>query len=357
VATLVTVWCAAPATARAQGSDDSQGDSAIGASGLVVRAFGAVEWGSNRPPGVPNSFTLGQFDLFVTSNLSERVSVLAEVVLEGGIDTRVVTDLERLQLTYRWNDHLQVTAGRYHTGIGFYNAAFHHGAFFETPIGRPRVFAFEDEGGVLPVHDVGLTVRGRVPKTGAGLYYLFEVGNGRAWDPEAGAEEGADVDAEAANDQNAAKATNFGLSYRPDRLHGLEVGASYYRDTIPVARGASVGQRIVAAYVAYRTPDIEILAEWLALSHRAAGGDRHDTAGYAQASKAWGKLRPYYRYDRLAIDPDTPFIGLAGAQTAHTAGLRVDVSEWAGFKAQYERADFPTERGVDSVRTQLVFVF
>ena len=61
---------------------------------MVVHAFGSVDWLNNQGPGSPNSFALGQFDLFVTSAINDRVSVLAEVVMEAsGADTRVVTDL------------------------------------------------------------------------------------------------------------------------------------------------------------------------------------------------------------------------------------------------------------------------
>jgi hypothetical protein len=156
--------------ARIQTADERQDELAAPGTELLVRAFGSVDWGATELPGTPNSFALGQFDLFVTASLNEWVSVLAEIVMEGSsADTRVVTDLERLQLTFRMNDHLQLTAGRYHTGIGFYNTAFHHGSYFETPIGHPRVFAFEDEGGVLPVHETGITARGTVPKTGSAL--------------------------------------------------------------------------------------------------------------------------------------------------------------------------------------------
>jgi hypothetical protein len=353
-AALVAFWATMPMSLGAQGSDDQPPPNAQRAD-LLVRAFGAVEWGATERANEPNSFALGQFALFATSNLSERISVLAEIVMEGGIDTRVVTDLERLQLTFRWNDHLQASAGRYHTGIGFYNTAFHHGAYFETPIGRPRVFAFEDEGGVLPVHDVGVTVRGQIPEAPTGLLYLIEVGNGRTWDhsPDASG----DADDDVARDQNAAKATNVGLSYRSERWRGLEVGTSFYRDVIPRADAPSVAVRIGTAYVAYRTPGVEVLAEWLVLGHRTADRRHIDTAGYAQASKAWGMVRPYYRYDRLAIASDTPFIGSIGSSTAHTVGIRVDPSDWVGLKAQYEHADVLGQRGVDALRTQLVFMF
>jgi hypothetical protein len=34
-------------------------------------------------------------------------------------------DLERVLLKYNFNDHLRMSFGHYHTGIGYYNTAFH----------------------------------------------------------------------------------------------------------------------------------------------------------------------------------------------------------------------------------------
>lgn len=317
---------------------------------MIVHAFGSVDWGAREQPDTPNSFALGQFALFVTSAINERVSVLAEVVMEGsGTNTRVTVDLERLQLTYRFNDHLNISAGRYHTGIGYYNAAFHHASYFENPIGRPRVYAFEDEGGVLPVHELGVSARGTVPKTGAALHYVAEVGNGRRW---------TNLDAADGRDQNQAKSTNIGLSLRPERWRGVELGASLYRDTIPAGSDRSIAHHILATYGVYRTPTIELMAEWLQLSHQQAGSSRFDThAGYLQASRAVGRVRPYYRYDRLDIAPETPLIGSFGSSASHALGIRFDPGEWVGLKAQYERLSDRRGAGLDGVHVQLVFVF
>jgi len=316
---------------------------------VVAHAFGSVEFLASHPVETPSSFALGQFSLFITSALNEHFSVLAELVLEASAgDTRVTTDLERLMLTYRMNDHLGISAGRYHTGIGYYNAAFHHGSYFETPIGRPRIFRFEDEGGVLPIHEVGLSARGIVPKTGSLLHYVAEVGNGRRW---------VDVDAGEGLDQNQAKSTNVGLSLRPERWRGLEIGGSFYRDDIPTAPDHAVAHRIGAAYGVYRTPSTEVMAEWLQLSYRQENGVRSESrGGYFQASHAIGKLRPYYRYDRLDIPPDTPFIGTFGSSEFHILGLRFDPADWVGVKTQYERNH---ENGArfNVAHVQLVFVF
>jgi hypothetical protein len=318
---------------------------------VVVHAFGSVDWANSGEPNAPNSFALGQLALFMTSAINDRVSVLAEVVLEASAaNTQVTTDLERLQLTYRLNDHLNLSAGRYHTGIGFYNAAFHHGSYFETTIGRPRIFAFEDEGGVLPVHEVGLSARGIVPKTGSALRYVAEVGNGRRW---------TELDEHEGLDQNGAKSTNLGLSLRPERWRGAEIGASVYRDDIPAGADTVIKNDIVAAYAVYRTPAVELMAEWLRLSYRPETiGQRFDNhGGYVQASRAFGKLRPYYRYDRLDIDPATPLIGSFGSSETHVFGVRYDPGAWVGLKAQYERLSTTTIAGANGMHVQLVFVF
>ena len=321
------------------------------ASALVIRAFGAVEWDGSQRPETPNSFTIGQLSLFVNAPVSERVNFVAELVMEGSTNTRVVTDVERLLVTFRFDDHLQLAAGRYHTGIGFYNAAFHHGAYFDTVIGRPRVYAFEDEGGVLPVHDVGLTARGAVPGTRSALHYVAEVGNGRSWTPSSDREI-------AGRDDNGAKATNVGLVFHPARWTGLEIGGSFYRDRVQRVDAEPCDQRIGTAYFVYRRASNEFMAEWLRITHKTQAGVSYgNNAGYIQVSKALGIFRPYYRYDRLSIDPETPLIGASGSYRDHILGLRLDPVEQVGIKLQYERVDQAGLRGLDGVRAQLVVFF
>jgi hypothetical protein len=337
--------------ASAQAPDDPHEQMIGEGPELLVKLFGSVDWGASQLPAMPNSFELGQFAVFVTSSLSDHISVLAEIVMEaGGTNTRVVTDLERLQVTFRLNDKLSLSAGRYHTDIGYYNAAFHHASYFETTIGRPRVYAFEDEGGVLPVHEVGLTMHGIVPKTGNMLHYVAEVGNGRSWTTPADGAEG--------RDSNSGKSTNVGLSLQPRQWRGVNIGTSYYRDEILHPTLGTVDHRITTAYGVYRTPSTEVIAEWLRLTYLTSDGRQSDSlSGYAQASHAFGKLRPYYRYDRLGIDPAAPFIGAFEPYKAHIAGIRIDPAEWIGLKAQYERLDQGVYHGINAVRTQLVFVF
>jgi len=51
---------------------------------MRIRGFSDVTLhGSNRK-GDTTSFTLGQLDLFITSDLSDRLKFLSEIVFEGG---------------------------------------------------------------------------------------------------------------------------------------------------------------------------------------------------------------------------------------------------------------------------------
>jgi hypothetical protein len=50
-----------------------------------------------------------------------------------------------------------VVVGRFHSAIGYSNTAYHHGTWLQTTTGRPLLFQFEDQGGILPIHNVRLT--------------------------------------------------------------------------------------------------------------------------------------------------------------------------------------------------------
>src|SRR5256885_3337225 len=51
-------------------------------------------------------------DLFVTSDVSEKLKFLSEVVFEAGRDNSFGVDIERLLLNYSFGDFLNVGVGR-----------------------------------------------------------------------------------------------------------------------------------------------------------------------------------------------------------------------------------------------------
>jgi hypothetical protein len=69
-------------------------------------------------------------------------------------------DVERVIVRYAARDYFNVSAGKFHTAFGYWNNAYHHGAIIQPTINRPVFVRFEDHGGYLPVHQVGLQFSG-----------------------------------------------------------------------------------------------------------------------------------------------------------------------------------------------------
>ena len=201
---------------------------------------------TSSDPSAPNSFALGHLALFATSAINDRVSVLAEVVLEASAaTTEVASDLERLQLTCRFNDHLNLPAGRYHTGIGYDNAAFHHGSYFETTIGR-RAFSRSRISAASSRFTRSASARAASCRDRDRRYGTSPKSATAAGGPTSTPKKGLD--------QNHAKSTSIGLSLRPERWRGAEIGASFSPDDIPGGANPVVDNQIFDAFGARGGP-------------------------------------------------------------------------------------------------------
>jgi hypothetical protein len=187
---------------------------ASGSPAFRVHLFGDVKFSAIDSVGARNGFSLGQFDIFGRSQLSDRLSVLTEATLTALPRNSFTARLERLLLTYSPNDYFVASAGRYHASIGYYNTAYHHGSWFQTAIGRPLVFAIDGDIGVLPAHTLGVSATGDIPSGALGLRYVAEIGSGRASQSSA-----ANALQPALADNNT-PSFNLGLTMRPDRLTG-----------------------------------------------------------------------------------------------------------------------------------------
>ena len=318
---------------------------------LRIRGFGDVTFhGDNyHPPaftGIPpdtTSFTLGQLNLFVTSDISDKFKFLSEIVFEGGPDniygqTRgeanaFSVDVERYLLTYSANDYFNMSAGRYHTAIGYYNTAFHHSTWLQTTTGRPLLFQFEDRGGILPIHNVGVEAHGRIPSGSLGLHYVVEVGNGRESRNPFLDEPVQNVVAE-----DNHKAYNIALFARPTKVAGLQTGFSIYRDKLtPGPTFAKVDETILAAHAVYTSTNFEWLNEALVIRHTPLGGHVFETPGwYTQMSQRFGAYRPYFRYQYINASSNEPIFPDIGLRAGPQAGLRYDASESVALKLQYD---------------------
>jgi hypothetical protein len=328
---------------------------------LQIRGYADVGWSGSDQKGSTNSFALGQYNLFITSRLTDRASFLAETVLEADSKNQFGIDPQRLLLIYTVNDALNFSFGRYHTGIGFYNTAYHHSAFMQTTLGRPFLFQFEDGGGILPIHNVGVSVTG-VLSNAVGLHYLAEIGNGRSARTALGVSP-----VENAVAEHNGKAFDLGLYFRPPIVTGLQLGASGYHDHLtPVVlvggvptRIPNVSEDIIAAHIVYQGPRFEFLNEGVLMRHQSDGSPVtvNIPGFYSQISNRWGRYRPYFRYEYLQVPVNDPLYADVGLIHGPHGGLRFDLSEMAAFKVEYGRNLSRTPKAVNTLGMQFSFAF
>jgi hypothetical protein len=307
--------------------------------------------------GPTNSFEIGRFDMFATARLSNRLSVLGEVLFEGLSDNSIAVDIERLLLKYRQSDYLTASIGRIHTAIGYYNTAFHRGEFFQTAIGRPAMFEFDDQGGFLPMQDVGISLEGKIPSGKLGLNYVFEVTNGRFYGQN-------QEPTQNTTDANNSKAVNINISAKPEKIAGLDVGFSFRHDYLSDVNNLQVAESIPVIYVVFTNSKYEFLNEGMVVSHSEPVGPVHHTTGfYSQISRAFGRYRPYFRYSYVNAPNSDPIYGNdaeiaeVGRINGPALGMRADFNSHAAFKLQYEREGKAAEKSTNGAAVQFAFTF
>lgn len=311
---------------------------------LEIRGFGHVQYDysqsdySDETQSDTNHFTNGGVDLFITSKIADKISFLNETVFEFGSNGANVLDVERVLLKYDMEDWLKIAIGRGHTSLGYWNQQFHHGTWLQTTASRPIMYRFEDDGGILPVHFVGLEFSGILEAPGGSLSYASNVANGRGTIAD---------EIQLIEDDNDSKMMGMQFTYEPEAVEGLGVGANYLRDTIPPAlgttnRGAEIDEEMYGMHILYLLDPYEMILEGLVVDHDNHATDLEDkTVGaYGQLAYKIGKYKPYFRYDWLRIADRDPFFGgSVEDETSYTMGLRYELTSYNALKLEYRSVD------------------
>jgi hypothetical protein len=320
-----------------------------------VHLFADMKYAAVDTTGSRNGFSLGQFDLFGRSELSDALSVIAEATLTALPRNTFSAHLERLMLTYSPSDFFSASAGRYHTGIGYYNTAYHHGTWFQTATGRPLIYAIDGDIGVIPIHTLGVSTTGSIPSGSLGLHYLAEFGSGRA-----GQASAAGAAQPALNDNNT-PSMNGALWIRPEGLDGLQLGVSLYRDrlTLSDTSKAPNDETIGAAHIVYKTDALELMTEGMLMRHdpRGAAPSSDSRGYYAQASRRFGTVRPYVRMDYLDIPKTDPLFAFLGRRSGPSVGVRYDFQPLAALKLQTSHLNQTTRPDMNRFDAQVSFMF
>jgi hypothetical protein len=317
---------------------------------LNIRGFGHFQYEADEEG---HNFELGNMDLFISSQVAKKLKFFSEVVFQFEEGDEQEIDVERIILKYEYADWLNISAGRGHTAIGYWNHTYHHGRWLYTTIDRPVIFRFEDEGGILPVHFVGLEVMGRINLDIGNLTYTADLANGRGR---------TNTKVQLVDDANDSKLGSFMFTFEPDMTPGFGFGGNVIFDHIPnnpvVGRLNDTQEIIAGGHAFYIDNKFELIAEYQYVDHNSIFDNSH-WGGYFQASYKLGKFQPYYRYDILEIDSRDTFFASASDIDQHTFGIRYDWFSFAAVKFEYRHANssISTQGAPNSGTIQISFAF
>src|SRR2546427_1359674 len=339
------------------GSATEEREAQIHYPSLQIRGFGDVDFSATDQKGSVSGFDLGQFVLHLASPLSQKVSYFGEVSFTAQPNTYEV-NVERTIIRYDYNDYFKMSFGKYHTPIGYWNAAFHHGAWLQTTISRPEMVQIG--GSFIPVHFVGLLAEGNVPSGGLGLGYSVGLCNGRASVFSRAGDSGD------ANNNRAWVATVFS---RPARFYGFQFGVSVYRDKLTPVPGQNFSEAIESAHLVWTKEHPEVLSEFFNVHHRDLQTSRtlNSQAFYVQLGYRLrfqeNKWKPYYRFEYIHRPTNEPVWDFTGVPVVSdlvgsTVGLRYDITNYAALKGEYRNDRVGTdEPRINGVFLQTAFTF
>jgi hypothetical protein len=296
-----------------------------------IRGF--ADFGTNYSNDQVN-FTLGEQDLFITSDVSDRLSFLGETVFKyvATSPTRFDISVERIIMKYNIKGNHNILFGKHHTPVNYWNDSYHHGRVLFPTIFRPEMFG----KGVVPLHTTGIRFQGQnLGKLRFGYDAL--IGNGTA--------------STDALDFNKPKTIMLGVNMTP--IDRFRVGLTYYHDNVPaqtvqhhttnVAK-KDINQSLYSASVSYFGNKFELLAEasvgMNAYNDTLVDGAITEVnpvspAGYLYAGyRIKQKFVPYLRADLLQFSHEEMLFPM-NAQRGAVFGLRYEINYLAVVKLEY----------------------
>jgi hypothetical protein len=316
-------------------------------SRVTLNVFGDTAFKVDSVTSGKPAFVLGPLDLLFTGR-SGSLMALSEIALETSDAGQIGIDLERGFVGWH-AEKFSIDAGRTHTELGYWNSAFHHGRWLQVPVDRPRIVLFEDEGGLLPIHSIGVTGRWRVLTGEHQVELMGALGNGR----------GVIVDnLQLDRDTNlfkslllkieakgfGARELRFGISGFYDRIAPEPAADAAGGATRPALPDQTITELISNAYLAYRGSELTVIAEAFDILHTATGEHWNTFDGFGLIAYRFGTLAPYATFEvrsgDVAQDPfffpdPTAPSAILGKFDEATVGLRWDLNTWSAIKIEY----------------------
>ena len=293
------------------------------------------------------SFGLGEQDLFITSDLSDRLFFLGETVFkfDPASPTKFSVSIERIVLKYNIKGNHNILIGKHHTPVNYWNDTYHHGRVFFPTIDRPLLFSTE----IFPLHTTGISLQGlNLGRLKFG--YDVMLGNGLG---------SSDI-----LDNDKHKSVTVAMHVKPYRA--LRLGASLYHDVISKgaelhnhhAMGWHLKEDLVTVSVANFGKKFELLTEsMVGFTRTDSTGTRRSVSSYLYAGyKATDTVTPYIRVDNLHYQ--TGELGFSkNNANSYVVGLRYQINYLAIVKLEYQHQNSEKQPDVNKIATQIAIGF
>lgn len=343
----------------------------LSAQAVEFGVFADVSYNDTSKTGGTNAFALGGLDFYARQSIDEKTDAFFELVFEND-GSAFVVDLERLWIRRSLNDYLSISAGRFHSALGYWNRNYHHGALLFDTATRPAFLDFEDgESAILPLHSVGLLFEGELPLGNGMLGYEIQVGNGPSYDTSGGYGSG-EIEINNVSDVNRSKSPGARVTYSMEEIP-LALGFSVMSNEIAesgasgTASGITAGETLVKQLISgldlkYSGEALDVMGEYYRLSNKdryGSAGTHTGTAWYLQIGyRVTENLKPVYRYESVDFDDNDAYFTILGTKQdkRHVLALRYDLSESNALKFQAMSVDPKTGESYNEYVIQWAFL-
>ena len=326
--------------------------------GAPLHGFADVGYSAQSFESPDNKgFNVGSLDFYLTPQFDDNTRALVELIFEATSDGGLATDLERVQLGYAFNDNLTLWAGRFHTPYGYWNTALHHGSQIQTSILRPRFIDFEDKGGILPAHMVGLMGTGKVRAGDGRFTYDVFAGNGPSMDMAGGIGQGV-LTIGMSGDSNHQVMVGANLGYEFAGIaDGLRLAVSGLTGDVDGPAGlptTNIIELSVANFTAvYIGNNWEVMGEYYRFNNKnklvmtVPGNTSYSSwADYLQVGRNFDSATLYLRAEKTKLDQaDQYFAMMANGQSyaRQALGLKYDVNAKSALKFELLNSKFDAD--------------
>ena len=261
-------------------------------------------------------FRGGPMILYVTSQLSDKVSVAGELNLHYMSTTGAEVELERMYLRYQWKDALSFRVGRMYSPIGFWNMNYNFGLVLQPNISRPRILNPTHDGGFIQTRDIGVQLEGE--NIGGAFFYKVFISNGIG-------RNGGLLGTPYALGEKLAYTVQLGV----EPVEGLRISVSGVLNQLPagslsqfdVPVPQKMTSQLISASISHMSIDkkFEIVAEYFNNTHNYSSlEDKQLNGGILYMGyRAWPKLTPYFFaefFDFPSNDPYYPSVNVYTGQ-------------------------------------------